>query len=393
MGRTGWKCLRLEAARPAPPASPALPALCIAAVSVFLSSIAMVSGPTPPGTGVSAPATSSTSGWTSPRTSEPRRSNAARRFEPAANSRSIVARSSTRVVPTSTTVAPGLTNCRGDERRPPQRRHENVGLAGHLRQVHRARMADRHGGVPVQQQQGHRLADDVAPPDDDRPRARDRDLRSLQQLDDSRRRAGDQRRPILDQTSNVDRVKAVHVLVRARAHRRRGVPRRVPWPRAAATAPGCRRGHRSDSDDRRRRRSSSIDAVAGNRSRSARSPVSAADFSLLRDVERGCGIVADEHEAESGRPPGARRERLHARADLGANGIGDGDTIQQPGGHYEAASPSSCFSESGRPRTTSWSPGRMGVAGSGLNSIRWSPRWMATTMTPNRCRRLASRID
>ena len=64
--------------------------------------------------------------------------------------------------------------------------------------------------------------------------------------------------------------------------------------------------------------------------------------------------------------------------------IGDGDTIQQPCGHYDAASTSSCFSESGPPRTTSRSPGRMRVAGSGLNSIRWSTRWMATTMTPNR---------
>ena len=37
-----------------------------AAVTVFLSSMAIVSGPTPPGTGDSAPATSATSGWTSP---------------------------------------------------------------------------------------------------------------------------------------------------------------------------------------------------------------------------------------------------------------------------------------------------------------------------------------
>ena len=36
---------------------PSIPALCCAAVSVFLSSIAIVSGPTPPGTGVRAPAT------------------------------------------------------------------------------------------------------------------------------------------------------------------------------------------------------------------------------------------------------------------------------------------------------------------------------------------------
>ena len=77
---------------------------------MFLSSIAIVSGPTPPGTGDSAPATSATSGWTSPTTIDPRRSNASRRFEPAGNSRSTSARSATWLVPTSTTAAPGLTN-------------------------------------------------------------------------------------------------------------------------------------------------------------------------------------------------------------------------------------------------------------------------------------------
>ena len=53
---------------PAPPRAyvrvfyPSIPALCLAAVSVFLRSIAIVSGPTPPGTGVRAPAICSTSG-------------------------------------------------------------------------------------------------------------------------------------------------------------------------------------------------------------------------------------------------------------------------------------------------------------------------------------------
>src|SRR5215475_2459084 len=61
----------------APPYPPVLPS---AAVSVFLSSIAIVSGPTPPGTGESAPATSATFGCTSPTTSEPRFSKVSHRF-------------------------------------------------------------------------------------------------------------------------------------------------------------------------------------------------------------------------------------------------------------------------------------------------------------------------
>ncbi len=217
-------------------------------------------------------------------------------------------------------------------------------------------------------------------------------VRSLQQLDDSRRGAGDQRLPILDQASNVDRVKPVHVLVgRERIEDAAfGVGSHGLWQRRLHEDAVVSIASIQAIDDAqelldrcRRRQSLEVRPQSGFGGR----------FQLGGDVERGCGVGADEDEAEPGRPPGARRERLHHRADLGANGIGDRDTIQQPGGHYEAASPSSCFSESGRPRTTSWSPERMGVVGSGLNSIRWSPRWMATTMTPNRCRRLASRID
>ena len=62
--------------------SPDHPPAAEAAASVFLSSSAIVIGPTPPGTGVSAPATSATSGCTSPTTSEPRFSKVARRGEP-----------------------------------------------------------------------------------------------------------------------------------------------------------------------------------------------------------------------------------------------------------------------------------------------------------------------
>src|SRR5688572_385113 len=50
-----------------------------AALMVFAISIAMVSGPTPPGTGVRAPATSPTSGCTSPTSTEPLRSKSPRR--------------------------------------------------------------------------------------------------------------------------------------------------------------------------------------------------------------------------------------------------------------------------------------------------------------------------
>jgi hypothetical protein len=50
-----------------------------AALTVFAISIAIVSGPTPPGTGVKAPAFSATSGCTSPTSTEPFLLNTARR--------------------------------------------------------------------------------------------------------------------------------------------------------------------------------------------------------------------------------------------------------------------------------------------------------------------------
>ena len=80
-----------------------------AALIVFASNIAIVKGPTPPGTGVSAPATHATSGCTSPVTTDPRLSKAASFLEPAPNSCSTWARLVRGFIPTSTTVAPDFT--------------------------------------------------------------------------------------------------------------------------------------------------------------------------------------------------------------------------------------------------------------------------------------------
>jgi hypothetical protein len=52
----------------------------MAAFTVLAISIAMVNGPTPPGTGVMAPAISATSGWTSPTKVEPLAKNVSSRF-------------------------------------------------------------------------------------------------------------------------------------------------------------------------------------------------------------------------------------------------------------------------------------------------------------------------
>ena len=78
---------------------------------------------------------------------------------------------STRLMPTSTTVAPGLHHLARHHRRAADRRDDDIGLADDRREVARAAVADRHRRVLREQEERHRLADDVRAPDDDRPRA------------------------------------------------------------------------------------------------------------------------------------------------------------------------------------------------------------------------------
>jgi hypothetical protein len=65
----------------------------------------------------------------------------------------------------------------------------------------------------VQEEHRHRFAHDVAPPHDHRSLALDLDPLPLQELDDSRGRAGARGGTVLDQLSRVDGVKSVDVLL------------------------------------------------------------------------------------------------------------------------------------------------------------------------------------
>src|SRR5215471_21592545 len=80
------------------------------AFTVFTISMAMVNGPTPPGTGVIAPATSATCGSTSPISVEPFSANDFSRAASPAKNLSNSARDVILLVPTSITTAPGFTN-------------------------------------------------------------------------------------------------------------------------------------------------------------------------------------------------------------------------------------------------------------------------------------------
>ena len=99
-----------------------------------------------------------------------------------------------------------------DEAGPSHGRHQDVRLPARGREVGRARMAHRHRGVAVQQQERHRLADDVAAAEHHRPLARDLNLLALEHLDHARRRARHQLRPVLHQQADALGGKAVHVL-------------------------------------------------------------------------------------------------------------------------------------------------------------------------------------
>ena len=117
-----------------------------AACSVLRSRQAIVIGPTPPGTGVIAPATSPT----------------------ASKSTSPTRPSSVRLMPTSMTVAPGLTQSPLTIRSRPTAAIRTSARRQTSAQVARARVADRDRRVGAEQQLGHRLAEEVRAADDDR---------------------------------------------------------------------------------------------------------------------------------------------------------------------------------------------------------------------------------
>src|ERR1019366_3996771 len=68
-----------------------------------------------------------------------------------------------------------------------------IGLAAEGREVGAVGMADGDGGVLVQEQEGHGLADDIAAADDDGAAPGDGNAAALQELENARRRAGSPR--------------------------------------------------------------------------------------------------------------------------------------------------------------------------------------------------------
>ena len=108
----------------------------LAAATTCRSSSAVVTGPTPPGTGLSAPATSATAGIDVPGQPAVRRG----------------------VGPHVHHDRTPAHKARPHQPRPPRRHHEHLGRRRHGRQIHGPRVAHGHGRVPGEQQLRHRLA-------------------------------------------------------------------------------------------------------------------------------------------------------------------------------------------------------------------------------------------
>ena len=106
----------------------------------------------------------------------------AARSAAASKSTSPTSPSSVRLIPTSITVAPGLTQSPCTMRGAADRGDEHVGAAADAGQVARARVAHRDGRVAREQHLRDRLADEVGAPDDDRLGALELDAVAVEQL-------------------------------------------------------------------------------------------------------------------------------------------------------------------------------------------------------------------
>ena len=111
-----------------------------------------------------------------------------------------------RLIPTSITAAPGLTYSAPIISGTPDRGDEHVGARAHAGKVARARVAHGHGRVALEQQERHRLADQVRPPDHDRLGSLERHLVGVEQLDHPERRARPQPGRALHEPAGADGV-------------------------------------------------------------------------------------------------------------------------------------------------------------------------------------------
>ncbi len=159
-------------------------------MTVLAASMAMVSGPTPPGTGVRRPALKRHPGGVDVAGKYRTSFGECRKFLVVARKKPFD------FLELGHSVHPDIdhhrTGChmlRTDQRADASRHNQNLGAARDLRQVTGSRVAHRDRGVCVEEEHGHWLADNVGAPDDHRPSTLDFDRVSSQHLHDAGGRA------------------------------------------------------------------------------------------------------------------------------------------------------------------------------------------------------------
>src|SRR5712691_9225211 len=242
-------------------------------------------------------------------------------------------------------------------------------------------MTDGDRRVAMQEQQRHRLADDVAASNHDRVTSADWNLLAVEQLDDAGRCARHEHRAFLHEETDIDRRQPVdilpgrnrieHALLGIGAHR--FGQRRLHEDAVVRGAPVQTIDERQRLGDRRRRRQPlEIRAKADLAPR----------LQLVADVHLGCRVLAHKYDAETRRPSMLRGEGGHLGPDFLLYRLGERPPVQHACAH--ATTPfSNAFTLSVLPSTTSSSPTRMIASAGGLNSIDPPARLMPTTITPN----------
>ena len=189
-------------------------------------------------------------------------------------------------------------------------------------------MTDSNGRIALQEEQRHRLADDLGSADDDRVLAGDRLACAIEQFDDARRGAGLEDRPPLHEQADVVRMKPVDVLggidgvehLLGPVFSDGGRKRRLNQD-AVALRIGVERSHGCQELGNGRGRREPVDCYA-------KAGVSPGAF-LVTDVDMRRGIVADEHDVQRRRPASQALKRGDTRGHLRTNRVGDPRAVEQ----------------------------------------------------------------
>ena len=167
-------------------------------------------------------------------------------------------------------------------------------------------------------------------------------VRPLEQLDHARRRAGDERRPVLDEQPDVDRMESVDVLVR---------PHDIEHPPFGVRSHRLGQGRLHQDPVVHLAAIQAIDhgqqivqrGVGGQPFGIRPQPGLGGRLQLAADIDVGCRIVADQHDAQAGRPADPGGKRRDHRHQLTPNLIRDGDAVEDASTHVLEASTSSLF--------------------------------------------------